>query len=408
MQAEVNRLEDENKAMLEEKTSWLSRLQADNRKLGLMFHDINETKRRLVREIDGVQTEKARLSSLSMAVHEDEIEKLVGGSMLSPSARKLLPLDKRAVAAEVYERLTQLVTQCRENQSEVLQAVRDKVQQVESGFRAGTPEGAEKMEAALDALKNMASTLPGNLLAAEAVAASLSEAMVCALLDKSSAILSRKEAAMAGDFLQEAFGGEGGGAWGGAGLPAMTVELKKVKAENDSLKRKILEMKKMHNAQLVKHAEATKAATAKAAAALPLPLSPKGGGGASQKAGAALICSLDTVRVAIDMDRDFNDLSEPVKSLVLTLISGHVLQTLKGNPLSGSTSEAILVETANEISSQISGLVGGALRAFAAQGEVDVRSMKSVEAAVLKVLASPISKFSKMPNHQPHKLFTRS
>lgn len=416
---EVSTLQTANKALVEEKTALLSRLQADNRKLGLLFHDVTETKRRLIREIDDVQAEKARLKSLSVISHDDSLERLLKASMLSPNARKLLPIDKRALAEEVHAQLTQLVAQCRENQVNVLQVVRDKAEQVELGFRASTPEGTERMEAALGALKNIASTLPGNLLAAEAVAASLSEAMVCALVDKSSAILSRREASMAAgdynaeDYQQDLFGGgegsgvgaeaggggggEGtgggrGGAGGGGNAAALSVELKKVRNENDLLKKKISEMKKQHTSQLVKASEASKAAAQREAKTA---VSPRG---SPQKVvPAASAASLDSVRVTVDMDNDFNDLPEPVRAQALKVMAAHVLQTLRGNPLSGGLQMALLVATAEEISTQISGLVGGALKAFATQGDMDIKSTKSVEATVAKVLASPIRELSRDP-----------
>ena len=405
---EISALQTANKALVEEKKVLLARLQADNRKLGLLFHDVTETKRRLTQEIDGVQAEKARLKSLSMSSHEDSLEKLLMASMLSPNARKLLPIDKRALAEEVHTQLTQLVAQCRENQVNVLQVVKDKAEQVELGFRASTPEGTERMEAALAALKNIASTLPGNLLAAEAVAASLSEAMVCALVDKSSAILSRREASMAaGDFSAEDYqqdlstggagagmGGEGGGAAGGGrggggsggnAAAALSVELKKVRTENDLLKKKIIDMKRVHNVQLAKASEASKVAAQREAKTATSPRS-----STLKAAPAGPAESLDSVRVTVDMDNDFQGLPEAVRTLALKVMAAHIMQTLRGNPLSGGLQKALLVATADEISMQISGLVGGALKAFATQGEMDVKSTKSVEATVLKVLASPI------------------
>ena len=83
---------------------------------------------------------------------------------------------------QLYNALISLTAKCRENQMEVLQLVARKAREAEQSFLDGR-EG--DTDAAIEVLKGVASSAPGNILAAEAVASSLSEAMVNALVDRS-------------------------------------------------------------------------------------------------------------------------------------------------------------------------------------------------------------------------------
>ena len=395
LREKVDKLTKENEAIKQEKRVWLSRLQVDNRKLGLMFQDVEETKRRLINEIDSIQTEKARLRALQLSVSEDILDRLLQGSRLAPTALKLLPVEKRTQASELYENLTQLITQCRENQVEVLQCVGKHAQEVESGFHDGTPAGETRKEASLAALKNIASTLPGNLLAAEAVAASLSEAMVCALMEKSSLILARRAEAVTAAAVAA---GEGTTAVGkpnekamrnviatGGGAGAAAVDVKTLQAQVESLQKAQQEMRKRNTQLMARANESSKAQTqtpaspASGTARQQTPLQTKPGVGPS----ASLAINPKFV------NRDFDALPESTRQIVSRFTTAHIVQSLQDNPMSVGLSEAVLQETATEIFTQVSGLVGSSLKAVA-HDEAELLSSKSVDNALTKILSSPI------------------
>jgi len=408
LERKAKKLTEDNEKLRSEKKSWLTRLQADNRKLGQMYQDVDETKRRLIREIDNIQTEKARLKGLQLPVYENAIDSVLQNSRLAPSGRKLLPVEKRAQAADLFEKLSQLVAQCRENQAEVIQVVSKKAQEVDAGFQNGTASGNAKIEAALTSLRSIAATVPGNLLAAEAVAQSLSEAMVLALMDKSSALLSRRADALTGSISALNLSGTVGSDAAGA-TPAPT-DLKALQAQNESLRSALLDMRK-RNAQLLAKAQenmlqankdkdaAVQEAKNKMMAGGSSP--PGGSGGKRQSANAVSRPSVDSSRInegapAVDASiaqRDFLELPESSRASLLKVATAHVLQQLRAHPLARGLKEAMLGETAVEIATQVTGLVGSAIKALGAKGEMDLRPGKAFEAAVALVLSSPLREF---------------
>ena len=416
LEKKVMKLTDENEKLRSEKKSWLTRLQADNRKLGQMYQDVDETKRRLIREIDNIQTEKARLKSLQLPVYENAIDSLLKSSRLAPSGRKMLPVEKRAQAADLFEKLTQLVAQCRENQAEVLQVVSTKAQEVDEGFQNGTASGNAKIEAALNSLRSIAATVPGNLLAAEAVAQSLSEAMVLALMDKSSVLLSRRADVFSGSI--NALSLTGASVSDAAGAPPAPTDMKALQAQNESLRSALLDMRK-RNAQLLAKAQenmlqANKDKEAAVQEAKNKMMaggsSPSGGGGGGGGTGGKRSSANAVTRPSVDSSvlrtqegaaaidsafaqRDFLELPEASRGALMKVAMEHVLQQLRTHPLARSLKEAMLRETAMEIATQVSGLVGTAIKALGAKGELDLRPGTAFEEAVTLALSSPIRKF---------------
>ena len=423
LEKKVIKLTEENEKLRSEKKSWLTRLQADNRKLGQMYQDVDETKRRLIREIDNIQTEKARLKSLQLPVYENAIDSLLKSSRLAPSGRKMLPVEKRAQAAVLFEKLTQLVAQCRENQAEVLQVVSTTAQEVDEGFQNGTASGNAKIEAALNSLRSIAATVPGNLLAAEAVAQSLSEAMVLALMDKSSVLLSRRADVFSGSI--NALNLTGAGVSDGSGAPPAPTDMKALQAQNESLRSALLDMRK-RNAQLLAKAQenmlqankdkeaAVQEAKNKMMAGGSSPSGGGsgvgggggGGGGTGGKRSSANVVTRPSVdssalrtqegAAAIDSafaQRDFLELPEPSRGALMKVATENVLQQLRTHPLARSLKEAMLRETAMEIATQVSGLVGTAIKALGAKGELDLRPGTAFEEAVTLALSSPLRKF---------------
>ncbi len=82
--------------------------------------------------------------------------------------------------------MNRLWAQCKANQLDVIDMVISLVRDVEEAVVAGRDGDADRL---LRRLTNIASTKPGNVLAAEAVADSLSEGMLTALVDRSIAAL---------------------------------------------------------------------------------------------------------------------------------------------------------------------------------------------------------------------------
>ena len=388
LRAEVISLTKEIESLRSEKCVWLSRLQVDNRKLGQMFQDVEETKRRLIQEIDNIQIEKSRLKALQLSVSEDALDRLLQGSRLAPGSRKLLPVEKRTLAADVYDKLVKLVAQCKDNQVEVLKCVEKHAREVEGGFQDGTESGQTRMDMSLTALKNIASTLPGNLLAAEAVSASLSDAMVCALMEKSSVALARRADAL------EALGSDGAVEMLQAGgmskiskqlASGASPDYKTLQTQFDAVNRALQEMRKRNTQLMAKAAnDAKKEVVVKEIKATPESTNSR------KYPPADVVLSNFEASSARVLQRDFDEFPEQTKQLASKMIAVHVLQTLKDNPLSVGLKEVILKETSAEIATHVSGLVGSALKAFRAHGEVDLQNSKSVETAVFRILSSPM------------------
>lgn len=405
LQQKLKRATDEIVMLKNEKKVWLSRIQADNRKLGLMFQDVEEAKRRMIQEIDNIQTEKSRLRALQINVSEENLDALIRQSRLNPTAQKLLPVAKRAQAGALYDKLTQLITKCRENQVEVLQVVLQKAQEAEAGFQAGTDAGIASMEAALTALTSIASTLPGNLLAAESVAVSLSDAMVCALMEKSSFTLARRAESIGLDPLANDSSGSG---MAGSGGHVGHLDIKALQAQNESLRTALQTARKRNNELLTKaQGEIAAAVKAKEQAlkGTRTKTDPNSHSSTASKNTASrtsaehgssqLLHEHSDAVPELDADffnKDLNALSDSVSTLVLERTADHVLLSLQGNPLSTTVDPSVKKEIAIEIASRMSGVVDSMLHEMIAHGEVDAANSKSVAQALVKVLASPIRK----------------
>ena len=179
MKKELDELRAVNEALIMEKKYWMTRLTDDNAKLAVMFKGLQEVKSKLLGEIDDVQKEKDKLKYLQINFAEKSIDALLRESLLTEDKRVLLPPTQRSRAEEVHNNLVALTQKCRANQYELMSYVSRKISHVEKSFLEGHEEECEKT---LAQLKNVASGLPGNVLSAEALAKSLPDALVTALV----------------------------------------------------------------------------------------------------------------------------------------------------------------------------------------------------------------------------------
>ena len=101
-------------------------------------------------------------------------------SELSENKRGHLPLNIRALGQDLYYKLVDLTKKVKANQHDVLQYTAKLIQSIEKNFLDRNDIEVEK---GLLSLKNIASAAPGNIATAEALSASLPNAIINTLID---------------------------------------------------------------------------------------------------------------------------------------------------------------------------------------------------------------------------------
>ena len=139
-------------------------------------------KEKLLQEIDSVEKERNRIRSLQAdALESSVLERVLTNSPLAEANRSQLPAHIRGRADEVYKILCTLASKCRSNQTDVFELVLSKVEEAENGFLSREEEA---LETAIEELRQIASSSPGNVMAAINVSKSYPEPMLSTLIEK--------------------------------------------------------------------------------------------------------------------------------------------------------------------------------------------------------------------------------
>ena len=177
LQRQLMEVSAERDALKADRETWLDRLKADNAKLAGMLKHVKELKAKLVHTVDEVTTEKMALRSMKIDYLNTSLENYLMGDdcAVSESRRALLPAVKKEASQKFCEKLMGLTATCRANQADVLAHVMELTKEAEAAFVRGDHEGTQEK---VEALTSIASTQPGNVLTAKAVAENLTEGMV--------------------------------------------------------------------------------------------------------------------------------------------------------------------------------------------------------------------------------------
>ena len=182
LQEELLNVKAERDELLMEKSFWLSKFQSDNANLLRILISTRDVKTKMLQEIDSLEKEKDRMKSLQLdGVEASLLDRVLDNSPLAEANRGTLPAHLRGRADELHKTLTTLATKCRSNQLELFEMVITKVEDIETQFLNRNDEAVEN---AVTELKNIASSSPGNVLAAVNVSKKYPEMMLSALIEK--------------------------------------------------------------------------------------------------------------------------------------------------------------------------------------------------------------------------------
>lgn len=250
----VRKLEQERDALIREKAAWLNRFSEDNSRLAQMLKDVAITKEKLIRKMESLDVEKDKLRSLQINFAQNRFERsFFAGSKLGPGNRATFTAQGRgAKAEEVFQKLQAVWAKCKSNQLEVIDYAVSCIKDTEAHMVAGNDAEAD---AVLEQLESLASGRPGNILAAEALSANLSEAVVNALMERNLAPLLMNSALTQDPRKTEEFLFDGVASV--QPTTALTYnDIKEILAQNESLKGQLTQMRTKY-AQLKAKALAT-------------------------------------------------------------------------------------------------------------------------------------------------------
>lgn len=112
----------------------------------------------------------------------------MSNSSLSKINRAQLPAHLRAKAEEVHKTLTAIALRCRANQSAIFEFIITKIEEAEAAFVARKEDLLENI---IDELSAVASSSPGNVLAAINISKNFPEPLLAALLEKRDEVYKR-------------------------------------------------------------------------------------------------------------------------------------------------------------------------------------------------------------------------
>lgn len=331
-------------------------------------------KEKLLQEIDSVEKERNRIRSLQAdALESSVLERVLTNSPLAEANRSQLPAHIRGRADEVYKILCTLASKCRSNQADVFELVLSKVEEAENGFLSREEEA---LETAIEELRQIASSSPGNVMAAINVSKSYPEPMLSTLIEK-------RDEAIRREGMGNTHSGEGAGeatevsqadgqvtsSWHNSDS-----DLKTVMAQNTTLRASVAQLRKK-NAELKTKLQNSSTGPGVSVSGRPrgssrekkpAPASAMGSSGGSAPPGG------DSTEEGEDSDAPppnrvshrvsgrrtesrlkFNDLPEFVQQITATMTTTYVREIVHGNPLSEKIPVTVLQETVAEIVTQI-------------------------------------------------------
>ena len=359
LRAEVAEVTKERDWLNKERQLWMTRIETDNTRLASMLRNIRDAKKRLIDEMDSVQAEKAKLKSMQLQLQHNELKSTTyplseEDCVIGAQRRELMaPQSRQEAAKALHERLLSLVSKTHANMADVNTLVSAKVDEAIKSFIDFRPESTERC---VEALTNIANTAPGNLKDAEAAAASISEAMVGALLGKSAAVL-KVRAESAGFNAAEAKAQE---------FESKDLESKTLKEQNETLKVSLAQMRKKYTTLLEKATSKAKETETKAAfeekskktmSATPVP---------SRGYGAGDYVHTNLPPAApVNM---FEVLPFEIKQVANTLTSEYIQRIAENNPLSDNIKAYLLKEAISEVSVQQQAPIGLILHSYKENG----------------------------------------
>lgn len=179
---ELQSVKSERDELLMEKSFWLSKFQSDNAGLLKVLNHAKEVKVKVLQEIDSLEKEKDRLRSIQLdGVESSVLERVLDNSPLAETNRTTLPAHLRGKADELHKTLVTLATKCRSNQLQIFEKIVSLVEESENHF---LDRNESAVENAISELKNIASSSPGNVMAAVNVSKKYPEVMLAALIEK--------------------------------------------------------------------------------------------------------------------------------------------------------------------------------------------------------------------------------
>ena len=412
----------ERDALKEDKETWLARLKADNVKLAGMLMHIKGLKSKLVSAVDEVVTEKMALRAMKIDYLHTSLENYLLGDdcAVSESRRALLPAMKKDSAKRFCDNLMGLAATCRANQAELLQYVTELVKDAEAGFVRGDHMATEEK---MMALKNIASTKPGTVASAQAVAESLTEGMVGAMIDKANETLMKR-----GEHLLEMEAGQDASSKQNARAERLEEEMKTVMNQNESLKANVASLRKKYNTLLEKASAKNMSGASKEGSLFTdespnrgRSLSPNKGGkdmlgkskrGESGGRGSdadshshAIVQALPVVP-PVNVTAAFDELPFEVRKEAHELLAQYVSTVVANHPLGKGMRAIVIKETVNDVTEQLHGTMGVALVAFRDQLDVHLEKMKKEERKQYLVRAVQIPSLQTEASVYVHMLLT--
>jgi hypothetical protein len=374
IQNELNMLRSQNETLLREKKYWMLRIHEDNQRLVTLFNSIKEVKSKLLNEIDEVQKEKDKLKFLQINTLECHIDNMLGiESELSESKRGHLPINIRAQGEDLYYKLVDLTKKVKANQHDVLQYTGKLVQSIEKNFLDRNDIEVEK---GLLSLKNIASAAPGNIATAEALSASLPNAIINTLIDNAhidfmymTRMVSGKSALTTVEVVNSS---------------SEYIDMKALQQQNEALKASLAQLRK-RNAQNI-----APAGTAGRQKSSTNPLNASTGYTTNftpSKNKSSGSNSNEGTTTQTSMDESYNALQEDTKSVIASTMKLQIQKIVNEHPLSAGLKDVIKEEAVQEIVLQHRGFVGYSINTLLKKGEIN-DTKNSVEGAVYKIMMS--------------------
>jgi len=352
--AQVAELTRERDWLNKERLLWLSRVEADNTRLASMLRNVRDAKKRLIEEMDSVQAEKGKLKSLQLQLQHNELKSTTyplseDDCVIGAARRELMaPQSRQDAAKALHERLLAMVSKVHSNFVEINTFISSKVDESIKGFIDFRPDVTEKC---LEALANIANAAPGNMKDAEAAAASLSEAMVGAVLGKSIAVL-RVRAENAGFNAAEKNAHD---------FESKEMESKSLLVQNETLKVNLAQMRKKYTTLLEKATNKAKETEAKPkfdeSSKRSTPLSPP----PFRAGGADYLPSHLPPAAPVNL---YEVLPFEIKQLANKLTSQYIQTLAENNPLSDGIKKYMIKEAIAEVSVQQQSTLGLILHAY--------------------------------------------
>jgi hypothetical protein len=259
LQDELSMIKAERDELVLEKTFWLSKFQSDNANLLQILISTRDAKTKMLQGIDSLEKEKDRMRSLRLdGVESSLLDRVLDNSPLAEANRTTLPAHLRGRADDLHKTLTTLATKCRANQLELFEMIISKVEETENFFLS---RNEDAVDVAIAELKNIASSSPGNVMAAVNVSKNFPEMMLAALIQK------RDDAIRDETMRNHANEGLGGGSGEAKEVTETDDVTKSLMAQNNTLRSSVAQLRKK-NAELKAKVAASEEAANEAAVVL--------------------------------------------------------------------------------------------------------------------------------------------